>query len=224
LYGRQIAAYKPVKTQRLQQMELSFNSLKEFDTGQSPLQLFATWLAEAEKTEINDANAMTLATVDGSGLPNARVVLLKGYGEDGFVFYTNYESAKGLELLGSGKAALCFHWKSLRRQVRLRGTVEQVSTAEADAYYATRPRGSQIGAWASKQSRPVESRAALEAAVARVETQFESQIPPRPPHWSGFRLMPQEIEFWQEREFRLHDRFVFRRDNAGAWQVTRLYP
>lgn len=197
----------------------------DFTTANEPFQVFSDWLAEAERTEPGDANAMTLATVDPDGLPNARVVLLKGVDLRGFVFYTNYESAKGQELLASPKAALCFHWKSRERQVRVRGPVEQVSAAEADAYYATRPRGSRIGAWASQQSRPLEGREELEAAVARFEEAFEGTEPLRPRYWSGFRIIPLEIEFWQGRPFRLHDRLVFRRPGANeVWVRTRLYP
>ncbi|MCA9689838.1 MAG: pyridoxamine 5'-phosphate oxidase [Myxococcales bacterium] len=164
-----------------------------------------------------------LATVDAQGLPDVRMVLLKGFDERGFVFYTNFESAKGVEILGSMKAAMCFHWKTLRRQVRVRGPVEKVSDAEADEYYASRPRGSRIGAWASKQSRPLESRFALEKAVAEYTAKYAIGEIPRPPHWSGFRIVPQSIEFWHDRPFRLHDRMVFTR-NGDAWDKTRLYP
>ncbi|MBX9925218.1 MAG: pyridoxamine 5'-phosphate oxidase [Hyphomicrobiaceae bacterium] len=194
-----------------------------------PFALFDVWFAEATAAEVNDPNAMALATVDRSGLPNVRVVLLKGIDSfdvprRGFVFYTNTESAKGQELLSSGKAALNFHWKSLRRQIRIRGSVARVPDAEADAYYATRPRGSRIGAWASQQSRPLESRTALESEIARLEARHPGDIP-RPPHWTGFRLTPAEIEFWCERRFRLHDRLVFSRPTpATAWTRNRLYP
>ena len=203
----------------------------DFTETAEPFQLFATWLGDATASEPNDPNAMALATVDGCGLPNVRMVLLKGLdGADqgagrGFVFYTNYESAKGLELLGHGKAALCFHWKSLRRQVRVRGTVASVTGAEADAYFASRARGSRLGAWASAQSRPLESRFALEKAVAMVTARYPLGGIPRPPHWSGFRVTPLEIEFWHDRPFRLHDRLVFRRSATGeAWSRSRLYP
>ena len=195
----------------------------EFTEASEPLALFANWLGDAEKTEPNDPNAVALATVDADGLPDVRMVLLKGYDERGFVFYTNFESAKGVELLGSMKAAMCFHWKSLRRQVRLRGPVEIVSDEEADAYYTSRARGSRIGAWASKQSRPLESRFALEKAVAEYTARHAIGDIPRPPYWSGFRIMPQTIEFWHDRPFRLHDRLVFSRDGDG-WKTTRLYP
>jgi pyridoxamine 5'-phosphate oxidase len=195
----------------------------DFDEVAEPFRLFAEWLGEAEASEPNDPNAMALATVDGDGMPNVRMVLLKGLDGGGFVFFTNYESAKGGELLASRKAALCFHWKSLRRQIRVRGPVEEVSKAEADAYFATRARGSRIGAWASQQSRPLESRFALEKAVASYAAKFAIGEIPRPDYWSGFRLIPVEIEFWRDREFRLHDRIQFRRAGDG-WVKTRLYP
>ncbi|WP_319772306.1 pyridoxamine 5'-phosphate oxidase [Breoghania sp.] len=190
-----------------------------------PFRIFSEWFVEAEKAESNDPNAMSVATVDENGLPNVRMVLLKEVDERGFVFYTNYESAKGREVLSSGKAALCFHWKSLRRCVRVRGPVVQVADEEADAYYASRARGSRIGAWASKQSRPLESRFALEKEVARYTAKFGFGEIPRPAHWSGFRVQPVEIEFWQDRPFRLHDRLVFKRDALdAAWTIQRLYP
>nr|WP_320143066.1 pyridoxamine 5'-phosphate oxidase [uncultured Cohaesibacter sp.] len=188
-----------------------------------PLELFSRWLAEAEASEPNDPNAMAVATVDESGMPNVRMVLLKDYSEKGFVFYTNFESAKGRELLASQKTALLFHWKSLRRQVRIRGAVEVVSKEEADAYYDSRARGSRIGAWASKQSRPLESRFALEKAVAEYTAKFNIGRIPRPDYWSGFRVIPEEIEFWHDRSFRLHDRVVFKPKGDG-WEKTRLYP
>ena len=195
----------------------------DFTEASEPLALFANWFGDAEKTEPNDPNAVALATVDAEGLPDVRMVLLKGYDERGFVFYTNFESAKGVEILGSMKAAMCFHWKSLRRQVRLRGPVEIVSDEEADAYYASRARGSRIGAWASKQSRPLESRFALEKAVTEYTARHAIGDIPRPPYWSGFRIKPQTVEFWHDRPFRLHDRLVFSRDGDG-WKRTRLYP
>lgn len=198
---------------------------EDFSAETEPSALFAAWLAEATAKEPNDPNAMALATVDANGMPNVRMVLLKDAGPQGFVFYTNYESAKGTELLATRKAALCFHWKSLRRQVRVRGDVEPVSEAEADSYFATRPRGSRIGAWASQQSRPLEGRLALETAVARYGAKYLVGEIPRPAYWSGFRLAPVEIEFWHDRPFRLHDRIVFRRRDAGEpWEKTRLYP
>ncbi len=190
-----------------------------------PFSLFDMWMSDASKSEVNDPNAMALATVDPAGMPDVRMVLLKDATPDGFVFYTNTESAKGRQLADTPKAALCFHWKSLRRQVRVRGPVQPVSAAEADAYYASRPMGSRIGAWASQQSRPLESRFALEKAVARYAAQYAAGHVPRPPHWSGYRLTPLEIEFWRDRRFRLHDRFVFRREGPHApWTRERLYP
>jgi len=195
----------------------------DFTLEEEPFRLFAQWLEDASKSEPNDPNGVALATVDQEGMPDVRMVLLKGFDERGFTFYTNFESAKGREILGSMKAAMCFHWKSLRRQVRVRGPVEIVSDAEADEYYASRPRGSRIGAWASKQSRPLESRFALEKAVAEYTARHAVGSIPRPAHWSGFRIVPQTIEFWHDRPFRLHDRVVFSRSGDG-WEKTRLYP
>ncbi len=190
-----------------------------------PLELFADWYAEAEKSEPNDPSAMTLATVGPDGTPSLRMVLLKGFDAAGFVFYTNYESRKGLDLLARPKAALLFHWKSLRRQVRLEGPVTQTTPEEADAYFATRARGSQIGAWASEQSRPLESRFALEKSVAAYGAKHLVGTVPRPPHWSGFRVQPTLIEFWQDGAFRLHDRLEYSRPSAGApWSTRTLYP
>jgi pyridoxamine 5'-phosphate oxidase len=188
-----------------------------------PFVLFGDWLHEAQAKEPNDANAMALATVDADGLPDARMVLLKGFDERGFVFYTNLESAKGLELAGTPKAALLFHWKSLRRQVRIRGLVERVDDEEADAYFATRARSSQIGAWASDQSRPMKDRHALEKRIAEFGLKFGLSAPPRPAHWSGFRVAPQQFEFWRDRPFRLHERLQFTPAGAG-WATARLYP
>ncbi|MFG1359247.1 pyridoxamine 5'-phosphate oxidase [Xanthobacter pseudotagetidis] len=197
----------------------------DFTEASEPFRLFAEWLEDATRSEPNDPNAMTLATVDETGLPDARMVLLKGLDARGFVFFTNTGSAKGRELAAVPKAALVFHWKSLRRQVRVRGMVEQVSAEEADAYFATRPRLSQIGAWASQQSRPLEGRFALEAAVAATTARYGLGTVPRPPHWTGFRIVPVAIEFWHDRPFRLHDRVVFRRGGeAESWVRTRLYP
>ena len=188
-----------------------------------PFALFTKWLAEASTSELNDPNAMALAAVDADGLPDVRMVLLNGFDAAGFVFFTNFESAKGRELLGNAKAALCFHWKSLRRQVRVRGPVEIVSAAEADAYFAGRPRGSQVGAWASRQSRPLESRRQLLDAVATQEARFGDGEIARPPWWSGFRVLPSSMEFWRDRPFRLHDRMQFTRD-GGIWTRRRLFP
>jgi pyridoxamine 5'-phosphate oxidase len=190
-----------------------------------PLELFAGWYAEAEKSEPNDPSAMTLATVGPDGTPSLRMVLLKGFDASGFVFYTNYESRKGLDLLARPKGALLFHWKSLRRQVRLEGPVTQTTAEEADAYFATRARGSQIGAWASAQSRALESRFALEKSVAEFGAKYLIGTVPRPSHWSGFRLQPTLIEFWQDGAFRLHDRLEYSRPSAGAsWSTRTLYP
>jgi pyridoxamine 5'-phosphate oxidase len=197
----------------------------DFTEADEPLRLFAAWFAEASRSEPADANAMTLATVDADGLPNARMVLLKGFDEQGLVFYTNTESQKGRELNTAPKAALVFHWKSLSRQVRLRGLVSPVADAEADAYFATRARLAQIGAWASKQSAPLESRMAFEKAVALQMARYAVGTVPRPPNWSGYRLVPLVIEFWQDRPYRLHDRIEFRRGGPDApWSKTRLYP
>ncbi|PDT02187.1 pyridoxamine 5'-phosphate oxidase [Rhizobium chutanense] len=206
---------------------MSANELTSGDFTESgePFKLFAEWLKEAEASELNDPNAVALATVDDEGLPNVRMVLLKGFDDDGFVFYTNFESQKGREILGQKKAAMCFHWKSLRRQVRLRGPVEIVTDAEADAYFKTRARGSRIGAWASKQSRPLESRFALEKAVAEYTARYAIGDIPRPAYWSGFRIRPTSIEFWKDQNFRLHDRVEFRRPSPeGKWDRIRMYP
>ncbi|MBW9056460.1 pyridoxamine 5'-phosphate oxidase [Rhizobium mesosinicum] len=197
----------------------------DFTESEEPFKLFGEWLKEAEASEVNDPNAVALATVDEDGLPNVRMVLLKGFDTDGFVFYTNFESRKGREILGQKKAAMCFHWKTLRRQVRVRGPVEIVTDAEADAYFATRPRGSRIGAWASKQSRPLESRFALEKAVAEYTARYAVGEIPRPSYWSGFRIRPTSIEFWKDQKFRLHDRIEFHRPTPeGNWGKVRMYP
>jgi len=197
----------------------------DFTEADEPLRLFAAWFAEAERSEPVNPEAMTLATVDADGRPNARMVLLKAFDEHGFVFYSNAESVKGRELAAAPQAALAFYWKSLQRQVRLRGHVETVSAAEADAYFASRSRMAQIGAWASKQSAALESRLAFEKAIARFTAKFAIGTVPRPPHWVGYRVVPSEIEFWQERPFRLHDRVAFTRDGMSApWTRTRLYP
>jgi pyridoxamine 5'-phosphate oxidase len=188
-----------------------------------PFDLFEAWLKAALESEPNDANAMALSTVDTEGMPDSRMVLLKGVDTDGFTFFTNLGSAKGRELAATPKAALLFHWKSLRRQVRIRGLVEQVPDAEADAYFATRARPSQLGAWASDQSRPLTDRFALEKKVAEAGLRFGLGKVPRPPHWSGFRLRPQTMEFWRDRPFRLHERLVFGRSGNG-WTTQRLFP
>lgn len=188
-----------------------------------PFALFADWLQEAVAKEPNDANAMALATVDESGMPDVRMVLLKDAGPDGFVFYTNLGSAKGRQLTAHPKAALLFHWKSLRRQVRVRGTVTPTTPEEADDYFATRARPAQIGAWASEQSQPLPDRLALEKRIAEMGLKFGLGKVPRPPHWSGFRIRPETIEFWRDRPFRLHERLVFERAGEG-WTTQRLYP
>ncbi len=197
----------------------------DFTESTDPFGLFAAWFAEAKAAEINDPEAMALATVDPSGLPDVRMVLLKDADARGFVFYTNDESAKGAELSSMPKAALVLHWKSLRRQVRVRGPVERVAAAEADAYFASRSRPSQLGAWASEQSRPLDARATFEARYAAIEKRFDGKDVPRPAHWGGYRIVPVQIEFWMDRPYRLHDRIRFTRESAGAaWQKMRLYP
>jgi pyridoxamine 5'-phosphate oxidase len=197
----------------------------DFTERDEPLALFQEWYEEAKLSEPGDPNAMSLATVDAGGMPNVRMVLLKDLDRRGFTFYTNLESAKGVELLAVPRAAACFHWKSLRRQVRFRGPVERVADEEADQYFATRPRQSRIGAWASAQSRPLESRFALEKSVAKHAARFALGDVPRPAHWSGFRILPFSIEFWHDRPFRLHDRLLFSRAALGEpWTRARLYP
>ncbi|EJF77696.1 pyridoxine/pyridoxamine 5'-phosphate oxidase [Bartonella sp. DB5-6] len=198
----------------------------DFMQMQKPFALFEKWFEEATLSEINDPNAMALATVDEMGLPNVRMVLLKDYNPQGFVFYTNYESQKGQEILKSMKASLGFHWKSLRRQIRIRGVVEKVSDQEADAYFQSRPRGSRIGAWASKQSQQLENRFVLEKAIAQYTARYAIGNIPRPPYWSGFRVKPLSIEFWRDRPFRLHDRLLFTRDSVeyDDWKKQKLYP
>ncbi len=188
-----------------------------------PFSLFETWYAEARASEINDSNAMALATADALGHPSVRMVLLKGHDPRGFVFYTNGESRKAGQLAENAEAALLFHWKSLRRQIRIEGAVTRTSDAESDAYFASRARDSQLGAWASDQSRPLDSRATFEARFAAAQAQFAGQDVPRPPHWGGYRVVPRQIEFWLDRAHRLHERRLFVRDGDG-WQEGLLYP
>ena len=205
--------------------EASDASAERLFRGDDPFALFADWFEAAKAAEPNDPSAMTLATADADGAPDARMVLLKGVDERGFVFYTNSESAKGLQLAANPQAALLFHWKSLRRQVRVRGPVEPVTDEEADAYFATRARDSQIGAWASDQSRPMEGRFVLERRAAELALKFGIGKVPRPPHWTGYRVAPLRMEFWRDRPFRLHDRLVFERPATGAsWARSRLFP
>lgn len=200
---------------------LTFGDLPETD---DPLGLFEAWLNEAKAKEPRDPDAAALATVDADGLPDVRMVLLKKYDERGFVFFTNADSAKGRELAGNLKAAIVLYWKSLNRQIRIRGAVERISEKESDEYFATRPRGAQIGAWASKQSRPLASRGTLEAEVSHFEKEYTGKVP-RPQYWTGFRIVPASIEFWADRPFRLHDRIVYSRELSGkAWTRERLYP
>ena len=197
----------------------------DFTLREEPLALFSEWLREAEEREVNDATAMALASVDETGMPDVRAVLLKGHDARGFVFFTNFESAKGRQLLAQPKAAALFHWKSLRRQVRLRGPVSRVSDAEADLYFNSRPLQSRLGACASDQSRPLDSRATLEARVRALAERHADGTVPRPPHWSGFRILPLALEFWQDGAFRLHDRVKFERVAADEpWTRHRLYP
>lgn len=192
--------------------------------GDDPFEIARGWLAEAEKSELNDPNAVALSTVDADGLPNVRMVLLKEISEDGFIFYTNYNSAKGRELTANPKAAMVLHWKSLRRQIRIRGMVSREEGARADEYYASRSLKSRLGAWASEQSQPLDSRTTLMAKVAKITAQ-KGPNPPRPPFWGGFKIAPVEIEFWADGAFRLHDRFVWQRARVGeSWKIQRLNP
>lgn len=188
-----------------------------------PFLLFQQWFEEAQKSEINDPDAIALASVDKDGMPSVRMVLLKEILPEGFVFYTNYTSRKSGELIVTGKAAFVIHWKSLRRQIRVTGSVEKVPHIQSDAYYQTRSRGSRIGAWASQQSQPLQTRAELARAVSKMEQAYPDNVP-RPPHWGGFLIRPREIEFWADGEFRLHDRFRFTQDTGGEWVSQRLYP
>ncbi|MEX6508295.1 pyridoxamine 5'-phosphate oxidase [Jiella sp. M17.18] len=200
-------------------------TLGETRVGEDPIALFGTWLKAAEESEPNDPTALALATADENGLPDVRMVLLKAFDARGFVFYTNFDSAKGRQIRENPQAAMCFHWKSRRRQVRVRGALDTVTDAEADAYFDSRARQSRIGAWASDQSRLLSSRALLEQRVAEYAERYGDGEIPRPPYWSGFRLTPVQIEFWQDGAFRLHDRIVFRRpDPETDWSIERLYP
>ena len=197
----------------------------DFSAADEPFSLFDDWFKDASASEINDPNGMALATAGADGLPDVRMVLLKGRDAGGFVFFSNRESAKGRQLGANMQAALLFHWKSLRRQVRVRGPVEEVTAKEADDYFATRPRGSRIGAWASQQSRPLESKYALETAVAKMTARYPIGDVPRPPYWTGFRIRPVQMEFWHDRPFRLHERIVFTRARPeDAWAKERLFP
>jgi pyridoxamine 5'-phosphate oxidase len=205
---------------------LTVNALSSsnFSATSDPFALFAEWFGEARSSEPNDPDAMALATVDAEAMPDVRMVLCKGFDSGGFVFYTNEQSAKGRQVAETPKAAALFHWKSLRRQVRIRGAISAASAAESDAYFASRGRDSRIGAWASQQSRPLESRARLEDAFKRYAAQFGQGDVPRPPHWRGFRLSPDQIEFWRDGADRLHDRMLFEPTADGAWRGKRLYP
>jgi len=193
-------------------------------SGSDPFALFERWYGEARISEPNDSNAMALATVDAAGQPSVRMVLLKGHGPDGFVFYTNFEGRKARDILANPRVALLFHWKSLRRQIRIEGTANRVDDATADAYFASRSRDSQLGAWASDQSRPLPDRATFEARFDEMAAKFEGEPVPRPPHWSGFRVVPQAIEFWLDRPHRLHERTRYEADGSGGWRSGMLYP
>lgn len=215
----------PASAKAKQYQDTADDEVLDLFSRQDPLALFGDWLALANDREVNDANAMTLATVDTTGLPDARMVLLKDFDEAGFVFYTNLASAKAKQLVDNPQAALVFHWKSIRRQVRIRGSVQAVSRQEADQYFASRPRDSKIGAYASKQSEPLESRFALEKRIAAKVARFGIGKIARPDHWSGFRIVPEQFEFWRDRPFRLHDRLQFaRKQGSSAWKIQRLYP
>lgn len=214
----------PLRLEDIMNDTTLYNS--DFAQAEDPFILFKDWFEEATRRELNDPNAMALATVDKTGLPNVRMVLLKHFSHDGFVFYTNYESCKGQEILATMKASLCFHWKSLRRQVRVRGTIKKVDDIAADVYFQSRSRENQIGAWASKQSRSLENRFVLEKIFSEYTTRYAEGNIPRPPYWSGFSIQPIFIEFWCERPFRLHDRLLFTRNSVehNRWKKETLYP
>lgn len=199
-------------------------ALDEETVGDDPLLFFRSWFAEAEAAEITEINAMTLATADGQGFPHARIVLLKGLDDQGFVFFTNYDSAKGTQIAANPRAALLFFWKELERQVRIEGVIEKIDPAESDAYFHSRPLGSRIGAWSSPQSQPIAHRNVLDVNYARYQQEFSEIEVPRPPHWGGYRVVASRIEFWQGRSSRMHDRILFEKGSSGAWQRSRLAP
>jgi pyridoxamine 5'-phosphate oxidase len=204
--------------------EYTFQGLSETDAHPNPFKQFKTWFDEALTAQLPEPNAMTIATATSDGKPSARIVLLKDYDERGFVFYTNYESHKGQQLVENPWGAIAFWWAELERQVRIEGRVEKVSDAESDEYFKSRPKGSQLGAWASTQSQVIDSREVLEQRLQQLKEEYETQEVPRPPHWGGFRVIPDEIEFWQGRPSRLHDRLLYRRGEDGRWVIQRLSP
>ncbi len=204
--------------------EYTFQGLSETDVHPNPFEQFKTWFDQAVAAQLPEPNAMTIATVTADGKPSARIVLLKDYDERGFVFYTNYKSHKGQQLVENPWGAIAFWWAELERQVRIEGRVEKVSPAESDAYFHSRPKGSQLGAWASNQSQVIESREVLEQQLQKLKEEYDNKQVPRPPHWGGFRVIPSEIEFWQGRPNRLHDRLLYRRGEDGSWKIQRLSP
>jgi pyridoxamine 5'-phosphate oxidase len=204
--------------------EYTFQGLSETDVHPNPFEQFKTWFDQAVAAQLPEPNAMTIATVTADGKPSARIVLLKDYDERGFVFYTNYKSHKGQQLVENPWGAIAFWWAELERQVRIEGRVEKVSPAESDAYFHSRPKGSQLGAWASNQSQVIESREVLEQQLQKLKEEYDNKEVPRPPHWGGFRVIPSEIEFWQGRPNRLHDRLLYRRGEDGSWKIQRLSP
>ena len=204
--------------------DYQLKSLSESDVASDPIKQFSIWWDEAISAKIDEVNAMALSTVKADGTPTSRIVLLKGYNESGFVFYTNYESSKGKQILGNHTVSLLFFWKELERQVRIQGICEKVSDQESDDYFYSRPVGSQLGAWASPQSQPIKGREILESRAAALELQYQQQKIPRPPHWGGFRVVPTELEFWQGRSSRLHDRILFSKEAAETWKIERLAP